>query len=217
MEKLKKATFNANKILVEGLSQLPYFNNINLNKNIKSLKRILTSNFLPANQLLVYSSSNNSLVLDETKINYNNISDEILEMLIIHEYIHMASTNLEKQIIGFSSPSLPITYNEALTQWLTLKIYYKDKLEEALEKNFLYPESVKCIHKLIKEIGEEIVFNHFFETDVMKNINEIPHDKKDAWINLILDLSCSEEELLSKDSMNELEQSINETNDKVTK
>lgn len=217
MEKLRQATVNANKILLERLTQLSYFNNENFNKNIINLQRIITDNFLKGNQLLVYSAINNAIIFDESKIKSEDIPLEILEILILHEYIHMSSTDLAKQIIGFESPSLPIAYNESLTQWLTLKLYYGDKLEDALNTNFIYPESVRQVDKLIKELGEEVIYNHFFDADIQKNISELPQDKKDFWINTILNLSSSYEEQVSKENLEELQYDIEETKNQGTK
>ena len=159
MENLRIATKNANKIVNEKLPQLPYFNDVNFRKNAPNLKRYITRDVLEGNQWLVYLSSSNSMIVDESKLPHQDVPIEALQLLIVHEYIHMASTDVEKQVIGFESKDLPITYNEALSQWLALKICYGDKMEELLQVNFVYPESVKKVHELIKDVGEEVIFN----------------------------------------------------------
>ena len=53
MEKIRKAPLNANRILVEELKKLSNFNNGNLNKNIETLKRVITNNLLVGNQILI--------------------------------------------------------------------------------------------------------------------------------------------------------------------
>lgn len=208
MEKLRKATLEANKIVNQKLPQLPYFNDVNFRKNAPNLKRYITNDVLPSNQFVVYLSPSNSIVVDESKLPHEEVPIEALQLLIVHEYIHMASTNVKDQIIGFESKDLPITYNEALTQWLALKLCYGDKLEEAIQTNFVYPESVKKVNELIKAVGEEIIFNHFFESDIKSNINEMPIDKKSLWIDKILELSTSREEKLSASGLQELQDKV---------
>ena len=117
IERLKKITKNVNNKLIENLQKLKYFNSTNFNKNIVTFKRFLISGekISTDGQLALYSSKLNTLIIDEYNLN-ENISDEQLEILILHEYLHMASTDLEKQVIGFESEAMPITYNEALTQ-----------------------------------------------------------------------------------------------------
>lgn len=211
MENLRMATKNANKIVNENLPKLPYFNDINFKKNAANLKRYITKDVLGGNQWLIYLSSSNSMVIDESKLPHQDVPIEALQLLIVHEYIHMASADVEKGVIGFESKYLPITYNEALTQWLALKICYGDKIDKLLQVNFIYPESVKKVHELIKDVGEGVIFNHFFEADIKKNVSEIPKDKKDKWKNTILELSLSYEEKMSKSSMDILHDKINET------
>ena len=211
MENLRMATKNANKIVNENLPKLSYFNDVNFRKNAPNLKRYITKDVLDGNQWLIYLSSSNSMIVDESRLPHQDVPIEALQLLIVHEYIHMASTDVEKGTIGFESKDLPITYNEALTQWLALKLCYGDKIEELLPVNFVYPESVKRVHELIKDVGEEVIFNHFFEANTKKNVSEIPKDKKDKWINTILELSTSYEEKLSKSSMDILHEKINET------
>lgn len=217
MENLRIATKNANKIVNEKLPQLPYFNDVNFRKNAPNLKRYITRDVLEGNQWLVYLSSSNSMIVDESKLPHQDVPIEALQLLIVHEYIHMASTDVEKQVIGFESKDLPITYNEALSQWLALKICYGDKMEELLQVNFVYPESVKKVHELIKDVGEEVIFNHFFEADIEKNLKEMPKDKKKKWIDTMLDLSCSYEESLSRTSLDILHSKVNDTKQQTTK
>ena len=210
IERLKKATLKVNEIISGRLPQLLYFNNVNINKNLSTFKRELLygNDLLVNNQLAAYSSKLNSLLIEEEKVN-ENISDEQLEILILHEYIHMASTDIENQVVGFESNVMPVTYNEALTQWLTLKLYYgEEDMDKAIQNNILYPESVKMVDGLIKTIGEEEMFNGFFEADIKKNTTELPKEKKDIWLDTVLQLGSSEEERVSKNGLKQLEQKI---------
>lgn len=210
IERLKKATLKVNEIISGRLPQLLYFDNVNINKNLSTFKRELLygNDLLVNNQLAAYSSKLNSLLIEEEKVN-EDISDEQLEILILHEYIHMASTDIENQVVGFESNVMPVTYNEALTQWLTLKLYYgEEDMDKAIQNNILYPESVKMVDGLIKTIGEEEMFNGFFEADIKKNTTELPKEKKDIWLDTVLQLGSSEEERVSKNGLKQLEQKI---------
>lgn len=210
IERLKKVTLKVNEIIRDKLPRLPYFNNANINKNLSTFKRELLygNDLLVNNQLAAYSSKLNSLLIEEEKVN-EDISDEQLEILILHEYIHMASTDIENQVVGFESNVMPVTYNEALTQWLTLKLYYgEEDMDKAIQNNILYPESVKMVDGLIKTIGEEEMFNGFFEANIKKNTTELPKEKKDIWLDTVLQLGSSEEERVSKNGLKQLEQKI---------
>lgn len=210
IERLKKITKNVNNKLIEKLQKLKYFNSTNFNKNIVTFKRFLISGekISTDGQLALYSSKLNTLIIDEYNLN-ENISDEQLEILILHEYLHMASTDLEKQVIGFESEAMPITYNEALTQWLTLKLYYGQKnIKEAILKNKIYSESVIRIDSLIEKIGEENIYTGFFEADIKKNLKQIPKEFKSILLDEILSFGNSNEEKIAKISMEKLEERI---------
>ena len=219
IERLKKATQKVNKIVLEKLQELPYFNNTNFNENLKTFKRdlIYGEKLTTDGQLALYSSRLNTLFIDENNLD-EIISDELLELLILHEYLHMASTNQEKQIVGFESEAMPVTYNEALTQWLTLKLYYgQENMQEAIRNNIIYPESVKRVDSIIANVGEENVFNRFFEADIKKNISELPRGCRNEWLNQILFLGDSEEEKNAKLSLERLEQNITSISEKQKK
>ena len=208
--RLKNATLKVNEIIVNKLLKLPYFNNSNFNKNISTLKRILITDgpLLEEGQLAAYSSKTNSLYVDYCNI-CESISDEQLEILILHEYIHMASTDLKKQIIGFESEIIPITYNEAITQWLTLKLYYGDEnLNKAIEKNIIYPESVKLIDSFIKDVNEENVLNGFFEANIKKNTTQFPKENKNKLFDIIIRLGNSQEEQISQKRLDNLNKKL---------
>lgn len=210
IERLKKVTLKVNEIIRDKLPKLPYFNNANFNKNLPTFKRGLVygEDLLGNNQLAAYFSKLNSIFIDESKVN-EDISDEQLEVLILHEHIHMASTDLENQKIGFESEAMPVTYNEALTQWLTLKLYYgEENMDKAIQNNILYPESVKRVDELIKKIGEEDIFRGFFEADIKKNTTEFPKENKSIWLDTVLQLGSSEEEKVSQMGLDQLEQKI---------
>ena len=111
---------------------------------------------------------------------------------------------------------MPITYNEALTQWLTLKLYYgKKNMEEAIQKNELYPESVRRINSLIERVGEENIYNGFFEADIKKNLNQMPKEFKSELLDEILRFANSNEEKLSKLSIQKLEQNTTSISEKT--
>ena len=139
-----------------------------------------------------------------------NISVENLAILILHEYIHMASTDYTRQIIGFESEILPKTYNEALTHWLALKLFYgDDKLENAVNNNIIYPNSVRQIDRLIRETSEKEIFNHFFEADINKNSSQMSKKTRMKWVDVILKLSSSEEEKITNSGLQKIQDKIN--------
>lgn len=210
IERLKRATNNVNRILTEKLPKLLYFNDTNFNKNAPTFNRnlIYGEKLSPDGQMALYLAKINTLIIDESNLN-DSISDEQLEIIILHECLHMASTDLEKQIIGLESEAMPITYNEALTQWLTLKLYYgQENIEEAIQKNRIYHDSVLTIHSLIKKIGEEHIYSGFFEADIKRNSKDIPKEYRSEWIDTILDLENSSEEAHSKVSIEKFDKNV---------
>lgn len=187
-KKIIDATRDVNDILINKLPTLEYFSNVNFLNNIKTFKRVIIDDrqLLPDYQIAVYSSRNNTLYIDALKIN-DNISAELLEQIILHECIHMASTNLREQIIGFENELTPLLYNEACTQWLTLKLLANGtNFDDLLKDNLIYTDSVNLLNQMINEIGENVVFNHFFDADIKANLIEMPEVEKSKWLDEVI-------------------------------
>ena len=207
VEKLKKATKKVMQIINEKIITLPYFNGKNLSINKDTLKKIIVEgDFLPNGIIAVYIAKTNAIYIQEETL--ENISEEKLVETLLHEFIHFLSANLETTIVGFDDKTLPITYNEALTQWLTLKSLYEN-MQQALETNIIYPESVIKINNLINNIGEHTIFNGYFENDIKKSLSQMSKDSKALWLNSIMELFNSKEEKISIERLNELENKVN--------
>ena len=207
IEKLNKATKKVMQIISERIITLPYFNDKNLKINKNTLKKILVEGeFLPNGVVAIYITKTNTIYIQKETL--ENITEEKLVEILLHEFIHYLSANLETKIVGFDDKTLPITYNEALTQWLTLKSLYEN-MQQALETNIIYPESVIKIDNLINNIGEHTIFNGYFENDIKKSLSQMNKDSKALWLNSIMELFNSKEEKISIERLNELENKVN--------
>lgn len=207
IEKLNKATKKVMQIISEKIITLPYFNDKNLNINKNTLKKILVEGeFLPNGVVAIYITKTNTIYIQKETL--ENITEEKLVEILLHEFIHYLSANLETRIVGFDDKTLPITYNEALTQWLTLKSLYEN-MQQALETNIIYPESVIKIDNIINNIGEHTIFNGYFENDIKKSLSQMSKDSKALWLNSIMELFNSKEEKISIERLNELENKVN--------
>lgn len=207
IEKLNKATKKVMQIISKKIITLPYFNDKNLNINKNTLKKILVEGeFLPNDVVAIYITKTNTIYIQKETL--ENITEKKLVEILLHEFIHYLSANLETKIVGFDDKTLPITYNEALTQWLTLKSLYEN-MQQALETNIIYPESVIKIDNLINNIGEYTIFNGYFENDIKKSLSQMSKDSKALWLNSIMELFNSKEEKISIERLNELENKVN--------
>ena len=82
-------------------------------------------------------------------------------------------------------------------------------MQQALETNIIYPESVIKIDNLINNIGEYTIFNGYFENDIKKSVSQMNKDSKALWLNSIMELFNSKEEKISIERLNELENKVN--------
>ena len=88
-------------------------------------------------------------------------------------------------------------------------------MQQALETNIIYPESVIKIDNLINNIGEHTIFNGYFENDIKKSLSQMNKDSKALWLNSIMELFNSKEAKISIERLNELENKVN--NSKLNK
>lgn len=208
-DKLRLATRIVNSIIENHLFNLSYFNKENLMCNSKTFKKVIVEdgkNFFSDNQIAIYISKTNTLAIDSRLIN-ENITIEMLVLIILHECLHMVSFDSNTAIIGYENEALPITFNESCTQFLALKLMheYGIKIE-----NFMYVDSVSLLNKMIKDIDEETLFSGFFKADLKLMLGKLSSEKKSTFIDYILQFSQLSEE---KKSM----ESINSFNDKLHK
>lgn len=203
-ERIKAIEAKARKILEEKLPSLPYFNDANYTSNSKTLRKVVltgSNSLMDYGQFAMYWPSKNVLTVDERSIN-DEVSDDFLVMFMIHELIHMASTDLKRMASGFQGSGLPASYNEALTQWLTLKIFLGDEhINESVERNTIYPESVNRAHEMVSELGEEVVFNGFFKADIKANVKALDENQKSKWLDNIVKFHSSNEEKTIQESI----------------
>lgn len=218
IEKLQRALEIAMYKITKNAHNLSYFNSINYQKNIVSLKKGVISDkkVLSTNQLALYDAFSNSIIVDFFELT-NDINVEQLALLLLHELVHMMSTNRELNKMGYNDASLPLTYNEACTQWITLKLFYdNNNFEQGLANNFIYPESVKALDKAINNgLNEEILFSGFFEANIHTSISLMNSEQKSKWLDLFLEMSTSLEEKISSSDMEQLQQKIDDSKNKI--
>ena len=209
IETLKKASDKA-LILMGGLYNLPYFNKENLEKNIGGFKFSLSDSELSNNQFARYIPSLNSICINEELLKSELIDEDLTSILLLHELIHMASFNKEKNMVGFGHEAVPVTYNQGCTEYLTLKLFYKDKIEEGINNDMFYPQSVRIIKNVVDALGEDKIFDGFFEADLKKNVDGFSPKVLDKWIDYVMEMDQSLEEKMSKESMMEAGSTLEE-------
>lgn len=163
--------------------------------NYKTFKRIIIDdgdNFFSDNQIAIYIPRLNTLAIDSNLLN-DSITVDMLVLIILHEYLHMASFDNKTKVIGYENEALPVTFNEACTQFLALKLVkdYGIKIE-----NFMYVDSVDLLCKLILDIGEEVLFSDFFKADVKSMMVKLSSKRK-LFIDYMLKFSNLLEEKYS--------------------
>ena len=209
---LKESTARINNVVDNQLLKYKFFKDTNFKKNIESLKKVLCDDatFMLSSPIAYFSKSN-LIVVNTLAINQETITVEDFSMLYLHELIHMASTNRDNNNIGYisSDNGYPKIYTEAATQYLTLKLLYGDNLKEAIDKNYVYPEAVKLFSKMVEEVGEEVLYNGFFEADPNKHRKEIPFDKILEWGNLLLQMIDLDEQSYCEELDKSYEEAIN--------
>ena len=192
--------------LIKNLYDLKYFDKTNYEKNIKDLKTVFVDDNIDNNNFISYSPDFNSILVNKPILSMGIIDEDFMCVQLIHELIHMASTNRKKNLTGFSHEAVPITYNEGCTQYLALKLFYGDKLEDAIKNNPFYHDSVLTIKESIDTLGEEVIFNGFFNADLRKSVDSFSPKVLDKWIDYVMILDNSLEEKISKENNVSLEE-----------
>ena len=110
-----------------------------------------------------------------------------------------------------------MVYNEACTQWLTLKLFYdNDDFEQGLVSNFIYPESVRELNILISNgINEDVIFSGFFEANINVSTMLMNNEQKSKWVDFVLKMSTSLEERVASFEMEQLQQKIADSKNKI--
>ncbi len=167
MEYIEEVTQNVNNIIMQKIFKLPYFNDKNFKANNPSFKRILTNGKITYNKEL----SKGLYLVDENQLIIN--SDTVKAELILHETIHMLTADRTRNIIGYKETEEYRLFNEAATQWLTIKCI-KNNVNSY--KGDYYPY-VNIFNKLVEDIGEEKIFSGFFEANINKMFNELTDEE----------------------------------------
>ena len=189
--------YNKASELIKKIYNLEYFDKTNYEKNIKDLGFSIINddnNYLFTETIAVfYSPQENKIFIDESLMNEGLLSEEVMGVVMLHELLHMASTNRKNYKSGFNHKALPITYNEGCTQYLAIKLYYDD-LEKGIETNSFYPESTKAIKHIVDLLGENKIFNGYFTADPRKAADGLSPKELDTWVDTIMVLQNSLEE-----------------------
>ena len=200
--------------LLKGLNKLKYFDKTNFEKNKESLSIVHISDendliMFEDNQVVLYVCETNTLYINDSLL-YNQLLDEdLICMYILHELMHMASASIEKNVVGFMFETMPITYNEGCTQYLTLKLLFDNNFENAIKNNTMYPQSVITVKRAVDLLGEETVFNGFFEASLKKAVDGFSPKVLDEWIDYVMELSNSLEEQIAISNIDSLESKVN--------
>ena len=216
--RIMKATNAVNNIIMNKVIELPYFNNKNLNNNISYFNKTIVEDedILPDMYLAAYSSRINSIIVQPKDV--EKATDEQLVSILLHEHIHMLSSDMKNGNIGYNDGKEPVIFNEAATQWLTLKLINENNnMDDAIKNNVLYKESVKKIDDIIKCVGEENFYSHYFEASLKTMLEEQNEYNFDVIVNCLSDMKESNEEVLAEQELNKLKNNIIEYEQKNEK
>lgn len=208
---INSASNKALNMLIK-LYDLPYFDRKNYEENIKDFQFVLVNEdeekLFEENQIAMYHSGLNKILVKESMLNEGLLDENELSIILFHELIHMASSNRKRGMIGFNHSALPITYNEGCTQYLAIKMFYEDNIDEGLLNNRLYPQSTLAIKNIVDLLGEEKIYRGFFSADARKEVDAFSPKELDVWIDTIISMDRSYEEEKSKENLNSLKNRI---------
>ena len=198
---------------LDKLYDLKYFDKSNYENNKKDMGLILVDEengkLFGKDQVAMYMP-NNSLCVKESILHNYKLDEEVIRTILLHELVHMASTNKEKGKTGFAHEAFPLVYNEGCTQYITLKLLYGDEIDKGLSSNTFYPESTSFIRKIVEGIGEEKLFNGFFEAKPRKSVDGFTPKELDVYIDSVMAMSMCNEEQMALDNMNQMNNNVEE-------
>jgi len=175
IEEIQKITKDINGIIINDVLKLPYYNSINYDNNVKTFKRTLITNYenyidkLPP---AFYNSKDNTLYIGQVAFH---------PALLLHEMIHMLSSDINKKICGYANNMEHYYFNEAATQYITRKYFGNQNDSNG------YEEITDIFELMVKKYGEDKMFNGFFEADFNKFINPF-NDEERKKINVAIKL-----------------------------
>ena len=174
IELLRTADNNAFDAIIGAAVEYEWIKLDNFVKNMRGLHRsLVTDRFFGENNpysIAVYIMQTNTLVVD--KHNFSNLIYHNFT-LILHEYVHILSSNLEKFITGYQIDEEHKMFNEAATQWLVCKILGID-----VNDNPIYTEPTKMFDDLVRVFGEEKMYSGFFDADYSKFLSQFTDIEK---------------------------------------
>ena len=126
---------------IKKLKDLKYVNLENYEKNIKDFGFC----FIDESDTTIFSElefawyipSMNKIALKESIIKMGYINEEYLTILFLHELVHLSSTSRETGIIGYENSIMTITFNESCTQYMALKLYYGENLDNKIDNSLI--------------------------------------------------------------------------------
>ena len=190
--------------LMSKLYNLKYFDKTNYENNIQDLKFELTddedNDLFKEWQLALYEPSTNTICINANMLDMGIINEEQLCLMLMHELVRMSSTNRKEGAIGFAHEAVPFTYNEGCTQYIALKLYYDELSEEVLNNNSIYPISTRIIKSSVDALGEELIFDGFFEANFKKEVDGFTPKVLDKWIDYVMEIDGSLEEQMERGS-----------------
>ena len=165
---IENITKDVNKIIINNVITLPYFNCNNYNNNIKTFKRTLITDYEQYADKLppaFYNSKDNTLYIGHITFH---------PALLFHEMIHMLSSDIDKNICGYADNMEHYYFNEAATQYITRKFYGNQNDGNG------YEEITDIFELMINKYGEDVMFNGYFDSNFNKFISQF--NKEDVQI-----------------------------------
>lgn len=193
ISEIEKITRNINDIITNKVFNLPFFNKNNYNINIKTFKRTLITdyeNYINKLPPAFYNSKDNTIYIGQIVFH---------PALLLHEMIHMLSSDIDKKICGYADNMEHYYFNEAATQYLTRKFFGNQNNSNG------YDEITDIFELMVKKYGENVMFNGFFEASFNKFIeqfNEVERKKVNIAITQINDTMKEKEEIIKTTNRN---------------
>ncbi len=201
IHRLEEATKRAYDIFYQEIVPAPYFNDTNFRNNLPTFDRVvITDDGLGVKNLFAfYDINTNKMLVNITEIP-EDISDDDLTVIVLHEFIHFLSANRKEQLMGFlTHDDTFLSLNEGCTQYLAMRLVYKERLKEALKRNIMYPKATACIAHFIDMGGSlDAVYSGYFTNDLKKTLSMLDASSKSLFIDMILSDQMLDEEKNAK-------------------
>lgn len=194
IEEIQKITKDINGIIINDVIKLPYYNSINYDNNVKTFKRTLITdyeNYIDKLPPAFYNSKDNTLYIGQVAFH---------PALLLHEMIHMLSSDINKKICGYANNMEHYYFNEAATQYITRKYFGNQNDSNG------YEEITDIFELMVKKYSEDKMFNGFFEANFDKFINQFNEEerKKIDVANKLINETMKEKEIKLQTQNNSL-------------